>query len=303
MTPGPRITDELGAHVSTAGGASLAPARARTIGGVVLQMFTKTPSQWREPVLQAESADVFRRERERHGIVFAASHDSYLINLASPDGVLHARSMASFAAELRRCRALGLDALVTHPGNATNGDRPSGVARNGEAVGMLLEESGYAGRVLLEATAGSGHALGCTFEELAALIERVPRRVRSRVGVCIDTCHLFASGYDLRDDYAGVTARLCDTIPIERIGLFHLNDSVRGLGTRVDRHAHIGAGALGIEPFRRLLEDERFRGVPKLLETPKGADATTADRRNLRRLRSLRPIPKGAHGAGWPRSR
>ncbi len=142
--------------------------------------------------------------------------------------------------------------------------------------------------------AGSGMALGSSFEELAELIDAVPSNLRPRIGVCIDTCHLWASAYDVRDDYDGVMAQLCDTIGLDRVGMFHLNDSGKGFGSRVDRHAPIGDGALGLEPFRRLLNDDRFLRVPKVIETPKGEDVVRSDRRNLRRLRALRQMPHSA---------
>ncbi|MGH7552145.1 MAG: deoxyribonuclease IV, partial [Longimicrobiales bacterium] len=216
------------------------------------------------------------------------------INLASPDRTLRARSEVSFTAELERCRAFGLEAVVTHPGNATDGDRRGGLARNADAIGAAIERTGYEGRVLLELTAGSGMALGSSFEELAELIDAVPSNLRPRIGVCIDTCHLWASAYDVRDDYDGVMAQLCDTIGLDRVGMFHLNDSGKGFGSRVDRHAPIGDGALGLEPFRRLLNDDRFLRVPKVIETPKGEDVVRSDRRNLRRLRALRQMPHSA---------
>jgi deoxyribonuclease-4 len=283
-----RRTDELGAHVSAAGGVEHAPGRARQIGAAVLQLFTKTPGQWRERELCDDAVAAHRRERAQRAITFAASHDSYLINLASPDRALRRQSLQSFTAELARAQALGLDAVVTHPGNATDGDRASGISRNAEAIGRALHRTAYGGRVLIELTAGSGHALGCSFEELNQLIERVDSPFRDRVGVCIDTCHVWACGLDLVRDYDGVMARLGDVVGLQRVGMFHLNDSQRGLGSRIDRHAGIGEGELGLEPFRRLLNDPRFAHVPKVIETPKGKDTVRSDRRNLRRLRALR---------------
>lgn len=281
-------TDELGAHVSAAGGVPRAPGRAAELDAARMQVFTKQPNRWAEPAVDAEAAAAFREARSRHGIAVVAAHDSYLINLASPDPVLHARSFASFVQELRRAAALGIEHVVTHPGNATDGDRPRALARNAEAIERALEEVDSGPDVLVETTAGAGNALGCTFEELAELRDRVRADLRRRVGICLDTCHVWAAGYDLAADYDGVFARLEDQIGLEPLRLFHLNDSVAGLGSRRDRHAGIAEGALGEMPFRRLVNDERFLGVPKLLETPKGDDARAADRRNLRRLRSYR---------------
>lgn len=283
-----RPVDELGAHVSTAGGVENAPARAAEIDAVVLQLFTKQPSRWAEPNLGPERIAAFREARKTYGIRVAVSHDSYLINLAAPDATLFERSYAAFRAELERCEALGLEYLVTHPGNATDGDEERGIRQNAQAIGRALMEVPGSTVVLLETTAGSGHVLGATFEQIARLLEEVPAAVRDRVAVCVDTCHLWAAGYDIRSDYYGVFGELDRVVGLDRVRLFHLNDSVGGFGSRRDRHADIGEGTLGDEPFRLLLNDARFREVPKVLETPKGDDHAAADRRNLGRLRGLR---------------
>lgn len=290
-------TDELGAHVSAQGGCHSAPARAGEIGARVLQLFTKTPNMWREPEVDAPVAASFRDARARHDVRTAVSHDSYLINLATADAALFEKSYASFVKELVRCRELGVELLVSHPGNATDGDRDRGLRQNAEAIGRALEEAGGETMVLVETTAGAGKVLGCTFEELAQLIELVPGGVRHRVGVCLDTCHVYAAGYDLVGDYDGVMARFGDTVGFERLRAFHLNDSKFGLGTRKDRHEWIGDGTLGYEPFRRIVCDARFDDVVKLLETPKGDDPrehAASDRENLRRLRTLRAEGRGA---------
>lgn len=288
MAAGQDTTDELGAHVSVAGGVDKAPERAAAIASVMVQVFTKQPNRWAEREVDEALAAAWNAARERHGIRRVASHDSYLINLASPDPALHARSYASFTAELRRCGALGLDFLVTHPGNATDDDPAGGMARNAEAIERALEEVPGDTVVLLETTAGSGRVLGATFEELAALRARMGPAARARVGVCLDTCHVWAAGYDLAGDYDGVLARFDDVIGLDQLRLIHLNDSVGALGSRRDRHADIGEGTLGEEPFRRLMNDDRLAGVPKVLETPKGDDHTAADLRNLGRLRGYR---------------
>jgi deoxyribonuclease-4 len=282
-----RIQDELGAHVSAAGGVHNAPERAARLDAVVLQLFTKQPSRWAEPEPSADDVAAYRTKAAVHGISFAAAHDSYLINLASPDDVLRARSLDSFCRELLRCRAFGIPFVVTHPGNATDDDIESGVARNADALQQALEEVSDVG-ILIETTAGAGRALGATFEQLAAIVHRITDAVQPRVGVCLDTCHVWAAGYDLRTEYDDVFARFDDALGLDRLRMFHLNDSEGALGSRRDRHANIGRGALGDEPFRRLMTDERFAHVPKLLETPKGDDIVRADRRNLRRLRGYR---------------
>ena len=281
------VRDELGAHVSSAGSLSNAPARAAALDAAVLQLFTKQPSRWAEREISADEARAYRQATRGSGIRAAAAHDSYLINLASPDPLLRARSLDAFQRELTRCLALRIQAVVTHLGHATDGDVHSAIARNAEAVQQALEHVPRV-HVLFETTAGAGHVLGATFEQLAALIVRIPAPLRRRIGVCFDTCHVWAAGYDLRSSYHDVMARFDDTIGCHRIRLFHLNDSLGSRGSCRDRHAHIGVGALGDETFRHLLLDERFTHVPKLLETPKDDDAVAADRRNLARLRALR---------------
>lgn len=281
------IHDELGAHVSSAGSLSHAPPRAAALDAVVLQLFTKQPSRWAERDVSAEEARAYRRATRHSGIRAAAAHDSYLINLASPDPLLRARSSDAFQRELARCSALRIPSLVTHPGHATDGVVDAAIARNAEAVQQALELVPRV-HVLFETTAGAGRALGASFDQLAALIHRIPANLQPRLGVCFDTCHVWAAGYDLRASYHDVMARFDDTIGCDRIRLFHLNDSSGALASRRDRHAHIGAGALGDEPFRHLLLDDRFTLVPKLLETPKDDDPVAADRRNLARLRALR---------------
>lgn len=290
--------DELGAHVSTEGGVQHAPGRARDIASACLQLFTKQPNRWAEPTVTPAAAAAFREERARHGIRVAGAHDSYLINLSSPDRTLWERSVAAFAAELERCTALGLDFLVTHPGNATDGDLDEGVRRNALGVERALEKAGEGPtRVLLELTAGSGRSVGGSFERLADLVGEIPPGLRSRVGVCVDTCHAYSAGYDLVGDYDGVWEAFAATLGWERLGLLHLNDSRHPLGSRKDRHEDIGKGTLGPEPFRRIMLDPRLREVPKILETPKGDHPVAGDLANLGLLRSFRG---GGAGPGAP---
>ena len=278
-------SDLLGAHVSTQGGVPTAPARGVAIGASAVQVFTKTPNQWREPVIETEVADAFRRALAQSGIARIVAHDSYLINLASPDRTLRARSEASFTAELTRCERLGIPYVVSHPGNFID-DRASGLSRNAESYTRCLEAVGGRVGVLLETTAGTGSALGSTFEELAALREAIGRGVRRRVAFCADTCHLYSAGYDLRRDFESVWHQWDDTIGLTDLKVLHLNDSKTPFHSRRDRHELIGEGSLGPEPFRRIMRDPRFAGVAKILETPKGDDEFTQDRRMLRRLRA-----------------
>ena len=254
-----------------------------------LQLFTKQPNRWAEPVIDTALAEGFRREWDRWEIRVGGSHDSYLINLSSPDPALWERSCQSFRKELRRCAALGLHFLVTHPGNATDGDLPSGIARNAEGIIRALEEVEGPTRVLLEITAGSGTTVGASFQNLAALLAGIPDRLQNRLGICFDTCHAYSAGYDLVNDFEGVWQAFDDLLGLDRLGLFHLNDSKNPFASRKDRHEHLGEGSLGAEPFRRIVMDERFRGIPKILETPKGDDPVGNDLRNLSLLRSFRP--------------
>lgn len=286
-----RITDApgqppVGAHVSTAGGVAMAPPRADDIGATAMQIFTKTPNQWKEPKVGDADAAAFRDALAKSGVRFTCSHDSYLINLASPDPVIRARSIEAFSMEVGRCNLLGLDALVSHPGNFID-DRASGIARNADGITEALEGNPGPSRLLMECTAGQGTVIGSTFEELAELLGRVSAPVRARMGVCLDTCHLHAAGYDLVKDYGGVWARFGDVLGMERLGCIHLNDSKTPFNSRRDRHELIGRGSLGKVPFVQLMNDPRLSGVPKVLETPKGDDMVTNDRRMLRMLRSF----------------
>lgn len=274
----------LGAHVSTQGGVSTAPARGTAIGATAIQIFTKTPSQWREPVLPAAEIAAFQCARRRARMRAVVAHDSYLINLASPDPRLRRRSLTCFVGELTRCRELGIPYLVTHPGNCMD-DRAAGLRRNADAYAECLA-CVDGPTILIETTAGSGTALGARFEELAALRAGIPGGLRARVGFCADTCHLFAAGYDLRAAWDDVWREWDRVIGLEYLRCMHLNDSKTPFGSRRDRHELIGEGTLGPGPFRRLMRDRRFRGIIKVIETPKGDDPVRQDRRMLRRLRA-----------------
>ena len=280
-----RATDLLGAHVSTQGGVQMALVRGKAIGATAIQVFTKTPNQWREPVLTEESRTAFRHERDRSEIARIVAHDSYLINLASPDPVLAARSVESFTAELRRCDMLGIPAVVSHPGNFID-EREAGLRRNAAAITRCLQAVPGEVMILLETTAGTGTALGATFEELAALREAIDDSVRHRIAFCADTCHLYSAGYDLVREYDAVWRRWEKTIGFALLRCLHLNDSKTPFGSRRDRHELVGEGSLGPDPFRRIMRDPRFRAVMKVIETPKGDDEFTFDRRMLRRLRA-----------------
>ncbi len=251
-----------------------------------MQIFTKQPNRWAEVEISKEDAAAFRTALAASRVQFTNAHDSYLINLASPDPALREKSIASFRAELHRCRVLGLHALVSHPGNFMD-DRDSGIARNADAITEALEHERGDTRLLMELTAGQGTVIGSTFEEMALLLSKIPSKLRKRVGVCLDTAHIFAAGHDLITDYDGVWSRFDDVIGFELLGLIHLNDSKAPLGSKKDRHELIGDGHIGAKPFARIMQDPRLAHVPKALETPKGDDMVTNDRRMLAMLRGF----------------
>lgn len=278
----------LGAHMSIAGGLPEAVARASSVGATALQVFVKSASQWRARPLAPGEAEAFRTATGAAGLAgHVLAHSSYLINLASPDDALWERSTAAFVEELQRCALLAIPWLVVHPGSHMGAGEEAGLARLAAALDVALEAPATEGAgVLLEITAGQGRSLGGTFEQVAQVLDRV--RQRARVGACFDTCHALAAGYEFRDavSYGETFAHLDATIGLPRLRAFHLNDSRGALGSRVDRHAHIGRGEVGLETFRLLVNDRRFRGLPMVIETEKGDDLAE-DRENLAVLRSL----------------
>jgi deoxyribonuclease-4 len=286
----------LGAHLSIAGGLPRAVDRAKASRCEALQIFTKSAGQWRARPLPDEEIALFRQRVRDTGIGPVVAHNSYLINVGTAQPELRAQSIAALREELDRANALGLDGLVMHPGSYTSGTEADGLRLIAEALQQLLDERPDATtRILLEHTAGQGTNLGHRFEHLAAIIERLGGS--PRVGVCIDTCHLLAAGYDIcsRDGYERTFEAFDRIVGLDRIRAFHLNDSKKPCGSRVDRHEHIGKGCLGLEPFRMLLNDPRFADRPMLLETPKletperrrRSDVDPWDARNLRTLRKL----------------
>lgn len=280
----PKSADLLGAHVSSRGGVAESPARGAAIGARVIQLFTKTPNQWREPVLTAAAVASFRAAVRRAGLRAVVAHDSYLINLASPDDVLRTRSIAGFRAELARCRALGIPWVVSHPGNYID-DRTAGLERNARAYAECLAAVPGDVGVLIEGTAGCGTALGSRFEDLRALRDALPPDARARVGFCLDTAHLHAVGYDVSQIEA-VWDEFDRVVGLDHLKCLHLNDSRVARGSCVDRHEWIGEGQIGAEPFRRIMRDARLAEVIKIIETPKRDDPLRHDRRMLRRLRA-----------------
>ena len=275
----------LGAHVSIAGGTWEAAARAREISATGAQVFTKQANRWLEREIEAGEMERYCGAMRETQVRWNCSHDSYLINLASPDPTLRGKSIEGFRGELRRCHAIGLHALVSHPGNFMD-DRASGLARNAEAIGIALEAEPGPAMLLMELTAGQGTVLGSTFEEMAELLARIPAGLQQRVCVCLDTAHVWAAGYDLATDYDGVMQRFGDIIGFERLGCLHLNDSKAALGSHLDRHECIAEGTIGAHAFRRIMTDDRLATIPKIIETPKGDTPAQTDGRMLRLLRS-----------------
>jgi len=284
----PRPVVCLGSHVSIAGGMDRAPLRGKQVGCDTIQVFTKSNRQWRAKRLSEREVEAFKATLDATGIGPVVAHDCYLVNLAAPRASLWKKSVAAFRDEMDRAERLGIPSLVTHPGSHAGAGEAEGVRRVAEALNVLHAAFPlHRTQILLETTAGQGRNLGYRFEQLAAILDQVERA--DRVGICLDTCHVFAAGYDIRtrNGYRKTMRDLAACLGLHRVKAIHLNDSVQGLGSRVDRHAHIGDGRLGLDPFRWLLNDPAFRGVPMILETPKGEDFVKADRRNLARLRRL----------------
>ena len=294
--------------MSIAGGLPLAIERARVHGCDALQIFTKSSGQWRARPLPAEEIAAFRDRARATGIQPIVAHASYLINVAAANPLLRARSVAALEEEMDRADTLGLFGVVLHPGARTTSSEEQALDLVATALAHILASHSHRQTmVLLEHTAGQGSSVGHTFEQIAAIIERLGGE--PRVGVCLDTCHLLASGYDLRSEqgYRATFETFSRLVGLERLKVFHLNDSKKPCGSRVDRHEHIGRGCLGLEPFRRLVNDARFAHLPMLIETQK-SDARERlrivvdplDEMNLRTLRSL--MEKVERSSQWPQA-
>lgn len=278
---------EFGSHVSASGGVDLAIPRATALEMTACQVFTKNERQWNAKPLDPAVIERFKQNWIDGGLKQVVAHDSYLINVASPDEALWARSKAALKHELERCDQLGIPYLVSHPGAHVGSGVEAGVERVAKAINEIHRETpDGTSIVLIETTAGQGTALGRSFEEIAAIIDQLDDK--SRIGVCLDTCHIFAAGYDIRDadSYAATMNAFDSTIGLDRLKCIHLNDSQKGLGMRVDRHAHIGQGELGLAAFGFVVNDSRLAGLPGILETPKEND-DEEDRMNLATLRGL----------------
>lgn len=275
-----------GAHMSIAGGLYKAFERGKRVRCKTIQIFLKNSNQWKAKPLTEEDRTLFQEAQRRSRISPVLAHDSYLINLASPDRLLYRKSLHAFVEELKRANFLGVPYLILHPGAHMGTGTKAGIDSVAKALTRALNLVGPPVAVLLENTAGQGSSLGCRFEQLAAILERIGNP--DRVGFCLDTCHAFAAGYDIRTEASYVeTMREFDRlIGIKKIRAFHVNDSKKDLGCRVDRHCHIGKGFLGLNAFRFLVNDGRFSTIPKILETPKGI-GFREDMRNLATLKSL----------------
>ena len=283
-----RPSDEIGAHMSIAGGLYRALERGAALGCGAVQIFLKSHRQWAAKPLDPEEVRAFTTARRRTGIRTVFAHASYLVNLATPAEPAWRQAVDFFTDELERAEALGLGWVVIHPGSHLGEGATAGLARVVRALDAVVDRtSGYRVKIALENTAGAGHCLGSRLDELGTLLGRVARP--ERLGVCLDTCHLFAAGYDIRTPagYARAMDECRATVGLGRVLAFHLNDAKAPLGSGLDRHANIGEGYLGLRPFRLLLNDARFRRVPKGLETPKEPEPA-ADMKNLATLRRLR---------------
>jgi len=281
------MTLDFGTHASAAGGVDKALQRAVDVSATSCQIFSKNERQWRAKPLDPAVVERFHEERERTGITQMISHASYLINLASPKDDLIEKSVGGFSDELERAHTLGLQGVVLHPGAHTGSGVDTGIAKIAQSLNRIHDDLPHiTSLTLLETTAGQGTALGRSFEEIAAIIDQV--EAKDRVGVCLDTCHIFAAGYDIRtsDGYQEVMNAFDRIIGIDKLRAIHLNDSKMPFASNKDRHEHIGKGEIGVEGFRALVNDTRLSGIPGVLETEKDADGDY-DRKNLALLRSL----------------
>lgn len=276
--------------MSVAGGLENAFAAGRTAGCDCLQIFVKNQRQWTVPPLTNQQIDRYRQAQRETGLTPVVAHATYLLNLASPEKTLRDKSIRCMINELERCEALGVVSLIFHPGAHMKSTPGEGMKRIAKSLdGVHHSCAGYRSRVLLETTAGQGTALGRRFEQIAEIIDQT--KAPERLGVCLDTCHLFAAGYDFRkaQGYAAMIDEMDAIFGCSSVEAIHANDSKRACGSRVDRHDHVGKGKIGKSGFAHFVNDRRWREVPFILETPKGKDGrgSDLDRVNLQRLRSL----------------
>jgi deoxyribonuclease IV len=273
----------LGAHMSIGGGVFNAILRGKELQCTTIQIFTKSANQWKAKEITSEDIEKFKQVQKEAEITPVVAHDSYLINISSQDKELLKKSKESLLFELTRCELLSLPYLVMHPGS--NPDEKDGIKKISDSLNWVFSQSAkYRAKICLETTAGQGNTLGYRFEQIAQIIDLVEKK--ERIGVCYDTSHTFAAGYDIRDKkaYVNTFKEFDKVVGLKKICVIHLNDSKKELGTRVDRHEHIGKGFIGLEAFKILMNDPKFEKIPKIIETPKAGDW---DKINLKLLRSL----------------
>jgi deoxyribonuclease-4 len=278
----------LGAHFSIAGGLHEAPLIAGRYGCTALQLFTKNSNTWKERVVTDEEIARFREVCQELGIRAVASHAAYLINLGSPEPLKHHMSKEALIHELKRSSGLHIPYVVLHPGAHMDSGEEKGCLRVAKTINEIFDRIPPSQtKLLLETTAGQGSNIGCTFEQLAFMVENIEDK--DQVGFCFDTCHVFAAGYDIRTPkaYAKTMEKFDETLGLKNLCLIHLNDSKKGLGGRIDRHEHIGKGMIGPTAFKEIMNDKRLETVPKILETPKGKGKIDYDAINLKVLRDM----------------
>jgi deoxyribonuclease IV len=277
----------LGAHMSIAGEVGEALTRGKQVGCDCIQIFTKSSRQWASKPLSEENVANFKRNQRETGIATVIAHDSYLLNLGAPDEALRRKSVAAFIDEIERCELLGIPFLIAHPGAYVDSSEEAGIKTVATSIDAAQSAcKGFKTKIALEITAGQGSVLGSSFQQMGRIFDAT--RENERLRLCFDTEHAFAAGYDLRtgEGYDRTFAELDENIGIRKVVAFHLNDSLKPFHSRVDRHQHIGKGYLGLDAFRRLLNDERFAGIPMCLETEKSEDMHE-DVENLATLRGL----------------
>jgi deoxyribonuclease IV len=277
----------LGAHLSIAGGYDQAIVKGDQIGCTAIQIFTQSNRQWAIKAINQKQVSRFKEALKTSSCSIVVSHASYLINICSPDPAIHQKSTQALQEELNRCSALGIPYLVLHPGTATNSSLEQSLQRASQTLTTVLKEDRGSTMILLENSAGQGASVGKTFEELAAIANHVEQQ--SRIGFCFDTCHAFAAGYNFAtlNQYEQMWNHFNALIGLERLKAFHCNDSAKELGSRVDRHAHIGQGKIGLDAFSFLMNDPRFFAIPKILETPKSETDLSDDVKNMETLKKL----------------
>jgi len=278
----------LGAHMSISGGFFNSLVEGEKVGCNTIQIFVKSSNQWQAKELEKSDINKFKEEQKRTKIKPVVAHNSYLVNLASPDSQLIGKSKESMLIELGHCEKLSVTCLVIHPGSHLGQGEKKGIEKVAESINYLLAKtSTYKVRIALEITSGQGTNLGYRFEQIAQMIDLIEDK--ERIGVCFDTCHAFAAGYDIRDQtsYDRTWKQFDEMLGTKNLLVIHMNDSKRELGSKIDRHEHIGKGQIGLAGFKLLMNDKRWENIPKILETPKEDDKVKLDKMNLKVLKGL----------------